>query len=206
MDGQTEVVNRSLWNLLRCLIGENLRNWESILPLADFAYNSSLNWTINTSPFEVVYGNKPLSILDLAPLPLSKKENVKATVDAQVKERIEHSNANYKVAADIHQRRLIFKERDLAWVILTKERCPHGSYSKLGARKVGPCKLLTKINDNAYTVQLPPPHLNISNAFNVKHLNLYFPIETRGQVSFMKGSMMQPPYILRPANQPPLYH
>ena len=75
-----------------------------------FAYNSSLNWTINTSSFEVVYGNKLLSILDLAPLPLSKKKNVRATkmidfmqsVHAQVKERIEHSNANYKIAIDIH--------------------------------------------------------------------------------------------------------
>ena len=64
---------------MRCLIGENPRNWESILPLDEFAYNSSLNRTTNTSPFEVVYGNKPLSVLDLAPLPLSKKENVRAT-------------------------------------------------------------------------------------------------------------------------------
>ena len=59
----------------------------------------------------------------------------------------------------------------------------------------------TKINDIAYTAQLPP-YLNISNAFNVKHLKPYFPIETRGQASFMKGSMMQPLYILRPASQP----
>ena len=184
-DGQTEVVNRNLGNLLRCLIGKNPRIWESILPLAEFAYNSSLNRTINTSPFEVVYGNKPLSVLDLAPLPLSKKENVRATkmtnfmqsVHAQVKERIKHSNANYKAAADIHRRRLIFKEGELVWVILTKERCPHGSYSKLAPRKVRPCKVLTKINDNAYTVQLPP-HLNISNAFNVKHLKPYFLTET----------------------------
>ena len=95
-DGQTEVINWSLGNLLRCFIGENPKNWESILPFAEFAYNSSLNWTINTSPFEVVYGNKPLSVLDLAPLPLSKKENVRAaemtyfmqSVHAQVKERI----------------------------------------------------------------------------------------------------------------------
>ena len=80
-----------------------------MLPLAEFAYNYSLNRTINTSPFEVVYGNKPLSVLDLAPLPLSK-ENVRATemtdfmqsVHTQFKERIEHSNANYKAAADIH--------------------------------------------------------------------------------------------------------
>ena len=31
---QTEVVNRSLGNLLRCLVGEANRNWDSILPTA----------------------------------------------------------------------------------------------------------------------------------------------------------------------------
>jgi len=77
------------------------------------------------------------------------------SVHAQVKERIEHSNANYKAAADIHRWRLNFMEGDLVWVILTKERCPHGSCSKLWARKVSPCKVLIKINDNAYTIQLP---------------------------------------------------
>ena len=33
-DGQTEVVNRSLDNLLRCLVGENLRAWDLILPMS----------------------------------------------------------------------------------------------------------------------------------------------------------------------------
>ena len=163
MDWQTEFVNQSLGNLLRCLIGEHPRNWESIFLLAEFA--SSLSRTFKASPFEVVYGIKLLSVLDLAPLSLSKKENVRAkkkkrrkfmqSVHAQVKARIEHSNANYKAAADIHRWRLNFMEGDLVWVILTKERCPHGFYSMLGARKVGSCKVLTKINDNAYTVQLP---------------------------------------------------
>ena len=71
-------------------------------------------------------------------------------------------------------------------MILTKERCPHGSYYKLGARKVGPCKVLTKINDSAYTVQLPP-HLNISNAFNVKHLKPSFPTKLEGKFPLCRG-------------------
>ena len=90
------------------------------------------------------------------------------SIHAQIKERIEHSP--------------IFKEGDLIWLILTKERCPHGPYYKLGARKVGLCKVLTKINDSAYTIQLPT-RLNMSNVFNVKHLKL-------GQVSFIEESMM----------------
>ena len=42
-DGQTKVINRSLGNLLRCLIGENLGNWDLLLPRAEFAYNNSVN-------------------------------------------------------------------------------------------------------------------------------------------------------------------
>ena len=33
IDGQTKVVNSSLGDLIRCLVGEKLRNWDLILPL-----------------------------------------------------------------------------------------------------------------------------------------------------------------------------
>ena len=41
--GQTEVVNRSLGNLLRCLVGDHQGTWDLILPRAQFAYNNSVN-------------------------------------------------------------------------------------------------------------------------------------------------------------------
>ena len=65
MDGQTEVVNRSLENLLRCLVGEHPGTWNLILPTAEFAYNSSMNRTTGRSPFEVVHGFKPRTPIDL---------------------------------------------------------------------------------------------------------------------------------------------
>jgi len=49
-DGESEVVNRSLENLLRCLVGEHLRNWDLTLLTAEFAYNSSYNRSIGMSP------------------------------------------------------------------------------------------------------------------------------------------------------------
>ena len=40
-DGQTEAVNKSLRNLLRCLMGDSPGNWDLVLPQAEFAYNNS---------------------------------------------------------------------------------------------------------------------------------------------------------------------
>ena len=42
-NNHTEVVNQSLGDLLLCLVGEHITNWDQILPMADFAYNSLVN-------------------------------------------------------------------------------------------------------------------------------------------------------------------
>ena len=64
-EGQTEVVNRSLGDLLRCLVGEHVSNWDQILPMAEFAYNSSVNRSTGRSPFEIVTGLLPRKPIDL---------------------------------------------------------------------------------------------------------------------------------------------
>ena len=56
IDDQIEVVNRSLGNLLRCLVGEKPSNWDLVLPITEFAYNNSINQFIGKNPFEIVHG------------------------------------------------------------------------------------------------------------------------------------------------------
>ncbi|GKB61312.1 reverse transcriptase [Tanacetum coccineum] len=58
-DGQSEVVNRCLECYLRCMTREKPKEWMQWLSLAEFWYNTNFHTSINTTPFEVVYGQKP---------------------------------------------------------------------------------------------------------------------------------------------------
>jgi hypothetical protein len=58
-DGQIEVMNISLGDLLRSLVNEHHSQWDHILPQAKFTYNDSLNRSTGQSPFQIVYGMQP---------------------------------------------------------------------------------------------------------------------------------------------------
>ena len=67
-DRQTEVTNRTLGGLLRCLVGDNIKSWDVKLCQAEFAHNHASNQNLGFSPFRVVYGLIPRCPLDLTTL------------------------------------------------------------------------------------------------------------------------------------------
>ncbi|XP_065851249.1 uncharacterized protein [Euphorbia lathyris] len=87
-DGQTEVVNRTLGQLLRAVIQKNLKSWEECLPFIEFAYNRAIHSSTNFSPFEIVYGFNPLTPLDLIPLPVVWLHMRKERFPAQRKSKL----------------------------------------------------------------------------------------------------------------------
>jgi hypothetical protein len=72
MDGQTEVVNRTLSTILWAVLKINLKLWEECLPHIEFAYNRSVHSTTKVSLFQVVYDFNPRAAIDLLLLPPSK--------------------------------------------------------------------------------------------------------------------------------------
>ncbi|GKB42146.1 RNA-directed DNA polymerase [Tanacetum coccineum] len=149
-DGQTEVVNRSLGNLLRSLIGDNAKQWDLILPQAEFAYNRSVNRTTGGA---------------------DQSEQIKE-LHRSVQEQIIRHNKQYKEHADKRRKQVLYREGDLVWIHLRKERFPAGRFGKLKPRGDGPFRVLKKINDNAYKIELPG-HYNVSATFNVADLSPY---------------------------------
>ena len=68
---------------------------------------------------------------------------------------------------------MIFREGDLVWIHLHKERFPTERNSKLKPRGDGPFKVLKRINDNAYVIDIPQAKYLVSNTFNVADLSPY---------------------------------
>nr|GEU78864.1 hypothetical protein [Tanacetum cinerariifolium] len=175
-DGQTEAVNRSLGNLLRCLVGENIRKRDLVLPQAEFAYNRSCSQTIGKSPFEIVYGCNPSIPLDLVSLPITSNYSNDADVrpkkikelHKQVKGKIEKQNQKYAKQANKHRKLLTFKRGD------------------------GPFRIVECVGDYAYKVELLG-HYGVSATFNVKDLSPFHgENELNSRTSFFNKGGMTP--------------
>ena len=129
----------------------------------EFAYNRAVHSTTNMCPFEVVYGFKPLALIDLLPLPLQERSNMEASKHAsyvkkiheKTKEAIEKRSKYYAEWANKHRKKVTFESGDLVWIHLRKDRFPEKHKSKLMPRGDGPFKVLSKINDNSYKIDLP---------------------------------------------------
>src|SRR4051812_24892502 len=187
--------------MLRFFLKSNLKMWEECLPHIEFAYNRSLHSTTKMCPFETVYGFLPRAPIDLLPLPSSEKVNFDAKQHAELilkvheltKENIERMNARYTLAGNKGRNHVVFEPGDLVWLHLRKDRFPDLHKSKLIPRADGPFKVLHKINDNAYKLELPAG-FGVSPTFNIADLKPYLEKMMsfrRGRLQFKKGRMMR---------------
>jgi hypothetical protein len=110
-----------------------------------------------------VYGFNPRVPIDLLPLPTMERvhSDAKERVDfilnlhASTKENIEKMTEKYKPASSQGRKAVKLEPGDLVWLHLRKDRFLDLRKSKLMPRAAGPFKILEKINDNAYKLELP---------------------------------------------------
>ena len=149
--------------MLRAVLKKNLKLWEESLLHVEFAYNRAVHSTTKFCPFEIVYGFKPTTPIDLLPLPMQERVNFDASKRAefvknihdQARANIEKMTKMYEKCANNGRKKMLFEPGDLVWVHLRKDRFLEQRNSKLQPRADGPFKVLRKINNNAYEIDLP---------------------------------------------------
>jgi hypothetical protein len=82
---------------------------------------------------------------------------------------IEKMNEKYRIVANKGCKKVKLEPGDLVWLHLRKERFSELRKSKPMSRAAGPFKILAKINDNAYKLELPP-EFRVSPSFNISDL------------------------------------
>jgi hypothetical protein len=178
-------------------VGDHARTWDSILPIAQFAYNNSINRTIGMSPFEVVYGYKARKPLDL--LPMSPKVCMSESAEAfarhvhdlhkDINNHIHSSNTRYKVQADSRRRHLEFAVGDYVMIRIRPKRFSLGIVKKLQARNASPFKVLKRIGFNAYVIELLSDY-GISSTFNIEDIVAY-----KGPATIPDDPFTEPPLL-----------
>jgi hypothetical protein len=142
-DGQTEKANDIVGIYLRCFATRFLeKGWHKLLPLAEFAYNSTPQKALRKSPFEVDLGYHPPSKIQLIGAALGAPDrNITAKAKqgdefAQhlqalllaAKDDLEAAQDSQRADANSHRREHDFQEGDMVLLDAPKD---HISYSNL---------------------------------------------------------------------------
>ncbi|MCO5592970.1 hypothetical protein L7F22_046974 [Adiantum nelumboides] len=172
-DGQSEIANSVVLDLLKSYISDQKTQWKRCLPLVEFAYNNTIHSSTGKAPFEIVEGVRKV------PPFLSTKDKIleanEYTRDldtdfAKIRETLQKSQERQKKAADLHRRDSKLKEND--WVLLRFDKArlrQKKGKEELRMRYYGPFQITEQINDISFRLRLP----DTRKIHNVFHVNLW---------------------------------
>ncbi|QRW23994.1 Retrotransposable element Tf2 protein [Rhizoctonia solani] len=165
-DGQTERVNPSIEHFLRAYSGVNQRDWTKWLPMAEFAYNNAVHSSTGKTPFKALYGWEPTLTPSNVPTDVPEADKLAQTMEAQWKE-VESAlrQSKQRMTAGEDGSPIEFEIGEEAWLDARNVNLKTLS-QKLTEQRLGPFKVIEKISDWAYRLELPPT-MQIHDVFYV---------------------------------------
>ena len=176
-DGQTEVVNKVLEDMLRACILDFGGNWEDYLHLVEFTYNNSYQSTIGMAPFEALYGKpclSPVCWVEAGERSILGPEYIQETKEKieLIRRRMTAAQDRQKKFADMRRRQVEYEVGNFVFIKISpmKNVLRFGKQGKLTPRYIGPYKILERIGPLAYKLELPENMQGIHDVFHVSQL------------------------------------
>jgi hypothetical protein len=162
-DGQTEVVNRCLETYLRCFIADQTKTWFHWMAWAEYWFNTSYHASTGQTPFEIVYGRLPPTMVCWVQGETRVEAVQKELMDRdeairQLKTHLLQAQERMKQYADRKRCDRSFNIGEWVFVKLRAHRQKSvvtRINAKLAAKYYGPYPIVERIGAVAYKVKLP---------------------------------------------------
>ena len=158
IDGQTEVVNRSLERYLRAFATDKPASWVEWLPLAEFWFNTNFHTSLKLTTFEVLYGYPPPRLMDYVP-GTTKVDSVDAHLKSRqqltsfLRHNLVAAQEIMKLYFDKHIAERSFAVGDQVFLRLEaykQKSLKHHQVKKLSPKYYGPFQLLQRVGEELY--------------------------------------------------------
>ncbi|GKB67622.1 putative reverse transcriptase domain-containing protein [Tanacetum coccineum] len=180
-DGQSERTIQTLEDMLRACVIDFGKGWVNHLPLVEFSYNNSYHASIKAAPFEALYGRKcrsPVCWTEVGEAQILGPELIQETTEriVQIKQRMQAARDRQKSYADLKRKPMEFQVGDKVmlkvspWKGVVRFGKRGSKRGKLNPRYVGPFKVLGKVGEVAYKLELPEELSRVHNTFHVSNL------------------------------------
>ncbi|GJZ26876.1 putative reverse transcriptase domain-containing protein [Tanacetum coccineum] len=153
------------------------KGWVNHLPLVEFSYNNSYHASIKAAPFEALYGRKcrsPVCWTEVGEAQILGPELIQETTEKiiQIKQRMQAARDRQKSYADLKRKPMEFQVGDKVMLKVSpwKGVVRFGKRGKLNPRYVGPFKVLEKVGEVAYKLELPEELSRVHNTLHVSNL------------------------------------
>ena len=153
--------------------------WYIHLPLIKFVYNNSYHTSIETTPYDALYGRKCRSSLywEVGERQLTGPEQVQLTSEKVpiIQQRLRTTFSRQKSHADPKRKDVLFYAGDLVFLKVSpmKGVISIGKKGKLAPRNIGPFEIRSKVGEVAYKLVLPPELSRIHPLFHVSMFRKY---------------------------------
>ena len=160
--------------MLRACTLEFQGNWDDHLPLVEFTYNNSFHSSVKMVPYHALHGKKcrmPSCWLEAGEKQFMGPEIVHQTAKKLkvIRERMLVAQDRQKSYADKKRQPISFEVGDSVSLKVSswKGLIRFGRRGKLSPRFIGPLKVLQRIRNQAYKLELPEELEGIHNTFHV---------------------------------------